>query len=95
MIAEVWPVGRVATELLAKSSGKSSQKILLLIFCLLLLPLSDVKFIILGPAGFLGTLHFFQEKLLVAAGDILIISQVLFGQGKHLSHLVALVLVPS
>ena len=95
MIAEVWPVGRVATELLAKSSGKSSQKILLLIFCLLLLPLSDVKFIILGPAGFLGTLHFFQKKLLVAAGDILIIPQVLFGQGKHLPHLVALVLVPS
>ena len=78
VIAEVWPVGRVATELLTKSPGKSSKKILLLIFGLFLPLLGDIEFIILDPTRFLGTLHFIQEKLLVAFRNILVISQVLF-----------------
>ena len=58
MIAEVWPVGGIATKLLTKSSGKSSKKILLLIFGLLLLLLGDIKFVILDPTLLLSTLHF-------------------------------------
>ena len=95
MMTEVRPIGGIPTKLLAKSPGKCGEKIPLFILGFLLYLLCNVKFIILDSTSFLRTLHFFREKFLIAVRDIIVLSQMLFSQGKQFPHLVTLVFIPS